>query len=69
MRSAQDAVTALNTLQSNFAIVDAIRKSGKGMNKKAIPEMIEWCRKGGYEVRRPRPDGPFMPLLVLTLRP
>ncbi|CAI6335985.1 unnamed protein product [Periconia digitata] len=43
------AVAALNTLQSNFSIVDAIRKSGKGMNKQAIPEMIEWCRKIGYE--------------------
>ncbi|KAF2751874.1 FolC bifunctional protein [Sporormia fimetaria CBS 119925] len=43
------AVAALNTLQSNFAIVDAIRKSGRGMNKQAIPEMIEWCRKIGYE--------------------
>jgi len=46
----QDAITALNTLQSNFSIVDAIRKSGGGMNKQAIPEMIEWCRKVGYEV-------------------
>ncbi|KAI9712164.1 MAG: hypothetical protein M1812_007002 [Candelaria pacifica] len=45
----QDAVTALNTLQSNFSIVDAIRKSGRGMNKQAIPEMLEWCRKLGYE--------------------
>lgn len=44
------AVAALNTLQSNFAIVDAIRKSGVGMNKQAIPEMIEWCRRIGYEV-------------------
>ncbi|EON62530.1 hypothetical protein W97_01753 [Coniosporium apollinis CBS 100218] len=43
------AVAALNTLQSNFSIVDAIRKSGRGMNKQAIPEMIEWCRKIGYE--------------------
>jgi folylpolyglutamate synthase len=43
------AVAALNTLQSNFSIVDAIRKSGKGMNKQAIPEMIEWCHKIGYE--------------------
>ncbi|KAF2110442.1 putative tetrahydrofolylpolyglutamate synthase [Lophiotrema nucula] len=43
------AVAALNTLQSNFSIVDAIRKSGKGMNKQAIPEMLEWCRKIGYE--------------------
>lgn len=43
------AVAALNTLQSNFAIVDAIRKSGRGMNKAAIPEMIEWCGKIGYK--------------------
>ncbi|KAH4944813.1 folylpolyglutamate synthase [Parastagonospora nodorum] len=43
------AVAALNTLQSNFSIVDAIRKSGRGMNKQAIPEMIEWCHKIGYE--------------------
>jgi len=46
----QAAVAALNTLQSNFTIVDAIRKSGRGMNKNAIPEMIEWCRRIGYEV-------------------
>ncbi|KAL9131504.1 MAG: hypothetical protein Q9217_000583 [Psora testacea] len=35
----QDAVTALNTLQSNFQIVEAIRKSGRAMNINAIPEM------------------------------
>ena len=46
----QDAIAALNTLQSNFSVVDAIRKSGKGMNQQAIPEMIEWCQKLGYEV-------------------
>ena len=46
----QAAVTALNTLQSNFSIVDAIRKSGRGMNKNAIPEMLEWFKKAGYEV-------------------
>ncbi|CAO2657210.1 Nn.00g033360.m01.CDS01 [Neocucurbitaria sp. VM-36] len=43
------AVAALNTLQSNFSIVDAIRKSGRGMNKLAIAEMLEWCHKTGYE--------------------
>ncbi|GAB7355800.1 hypothetical protein MBLNU459_g6477t1 [Dothideomycetes sp. NU459] len=43
------AVAALNTLQSNFSVVDAIRKSGRGMNKNAIPEMIEWVRRLGYE--------------------
>ena len=50
-RSYVDAVTALNTLQSNFSVLDAIRKSGRSMNKQAIPEMIEWCRRAGYEVR------------------
>ena len=48
----QDAIAALNTLQSNSSIVDEIRKSGRGSNKQAIPEMIEWCRKAGYEVGR-----------------
>ncbi|KAL5118356.1 hypothetical protein ACEQ8H_003705 [Pleosporales sp. CAS-2024a] len=43
------AVAALNTLQSNASVVAAVRNSGLGMNKQAIPEMIEWCRKAGYE--------------------
>lgn len=48
--TSQAAIAALNSLQSNSAIVDAIRKSGRGMNKDAISEMIEWCRRVGYEV-------------------
>ncbi|RVX66077.1 hypothetical protein B0A52_10011 [Exophiala mesophila] len=48
-RTYADAVASLNTLQSNFAIVDAIRKSGRKMNDQAIPEMIEWCKKIGYQ--------------------
>ncbi|PGH14055.1 hypothetical protein AJ80_06059 [Polytolypa hystricis UAMH7299] len=48
-RTYEDAIAALNSLQSNFAIVDAIRKSGRGMNKDAIPEMIDWCKKIGYQ--------------------
>ena len=48
-RSYADAVASLNTLQSNFAIVDAIRKSGQAMNEQAISEMQQWCRKIGYE--------------------
>ncbi|KAI9726313.1 MAG: Folylpolyglutamate synthetase [Chrysothrix sp. TS-e1954] len=43
------AIGSLNTLQSNFAVVDAIRKSGRGMNKNAIPEMIEWTSRIGYK--------------------
>lgn len=50
VRDYNAAVAALNTLQSNFSIVDAIRKSGKGMNQNAIPEMIDWVKKTGYEV-------------------
>ena len=48
-RTYADAVTSLNTLQSNFSIVDAIRRSGGKLNENSIPEMIEWCRKIGYE--------------------
>lgn len=43
-------MAALNTLQSNFAIVDAIRKSGGSLNQQALPEMEEWCRRAGYKV-------------------
>ncbi|KAH7402805.1 Mur ligase [Pyrenochaeta sp. MPI-SDFR-AT-0127] len=60
-RDYQAAVEALNTLQSNFSIVDAIRKSGRGMNKQAISEMIEWCRKVGYE---PSDFDPLKPIHI-----
>ncbi|KAL9046566.1 MAG: hypothetical protein Q9214_000629 [Letrouitia sp. 1 TL-2023] len=48
-RTYGDAVAALNTLQTNSSIIDAIRRSGKSKNEQAIPEMIEWCRKIGHE--------------------
>ena len=44
------AVAALNTLQSNFSAVEAIKKLGPGWNKQALPEMREWVRRIGYEV-------------------
>jgi folylpolyglutamate synthase len=44
------AVAALNGLQSNFSIVEAIRKSGPGSNKRSIPDMVNWTRRIGYEV-------------------
>lgn len=44
------AVAALNGLQSNFSIVEAIRKQGPGSNKRSIPDMIGWVRQIGYEV-------------------
>ncbi|MCJ1224747.1 Folylpolyglutamate synthetase [Toensbergia leucococca] len=48
-RTYSDAVAALNTLQTNFAVIDAFRKSGGNANAQAIPETIEWCRRIGYE--------------------
>lgn len=49
-RDYKAAVAALNTLQSNHSIVEAIKKLGPGSNKLAIPEMIEFVRRIGYEV-------------------
>ena len=46
----QGAIAALNSLQSNFAIIQAVRKDRKNMNLLAIPEMQEWVRRIGYEV-------------------
>ncbi|KAK5729123.1 hypothetical protein LTR15_002264 [Elasticomyces elasticus] len=43
------AVQALNSLQSNFSAVEAIRKQGPGWNQRALPEMRSWVRRIGYE--------------------
>ena len=48
-RTYADAVSALNTLQSNFTIVQEIRKSRGAMNELAIPEMRTWLQRLGYE--------------------
>ena len=53
MSAGQDyaaAVQALNSLQSNFSAVEAIRKQGPGWNQRALPEMRDWVRRIGYEV-------------------
>ncbi|KAN0061144.1 Folylpolyglutamate synthetase [Thecaphora frezii] len=42
------AVDALNSLQSNAATLEAIRKSGGKLNDYAIPEMIEYLFRIGY---------------------
>ena len=49
-RDYNGAVEALNSLQSNFSVVEAIRKAGPGWNKLAIPEMTAWVKRIGYEV-------------------
>lgn len=48
-RTYKDAINALNTLQSNFATIDAVRKSGINRNSMLMPEMIEWVRRIGYK--------------------
>ena len=50
-RTYDDALAALQTLQSNRAIRTAIADAPQDAdpNRKAIPEMLEWARKAGYE--------------------
>lgn len=60
-RNYASAIAALNTLQSNYATVDAIRKSGRDANALAIPEMIEWCRRIGYQVSHSWTPVPSIP--------
>lgn len=45
----QDAVVALNSLQSNYANIMAIRESGDRKNQMNIWEMQEWSRRIGYK--------------------
>ncbi|PWN39028.1 FolC bifunctional protein [Ceraceosorus guamensis] len=49
-RSYASSIRALNTLQSNAAVIEAIRKSGGKMNELAIPEMQEYWKRLGYEL-------------------
>lgn len=53
-RDYNGAVAALNGLQSNFSVVEAIRKLGPGANKRSLPDMVNWVRRIGYEVRHVR---------------
>lgn len=50
-RSYKDAVEHLNTLQSNAAVLDAVRVSGGRLSEFAIPEMLEYLGRIGYSVR------------------
>ena len=45
-----EAIAALNTLQSNAAVIEAIRKSGGKLNDFAIPEMVEYLERIGWKV-------------------
>lgn len=47
-RSYREAVDALNSLQTNAATLDALRASGGRSSSLAIPEMIEYLQRIGY---------------------
>ncbi|EAW10273.1 tetrahydrofolate synthase [Aspergillus clavatus NRRL 1] len=48
-RNYDAAISALNSLQSNFTIIQEVNKDRKNMNLRSIPEMIEWLRRIGYK--------------------
>ena len=50
-RTYKDAVELLNSLQSNAAALEAARASGGRSSEVAIPEMLEYLGRIGYNVR------------------
>ncbi|KAL8804305.1 MAG: hypothetical protein Q9182_002670 [Xanthomendoza sp. 2 TL-2023] len=54
-RTYNDAVAALNTLQTNAT---SIAKAGESDLPRILPMMVEWCRRSGFQVcasQQPRP--------------
>ncbi|RUP45556.1 Mur ligase [Jimgerdemannia flammicorona] len=50
-RNYADAIDKINGLQTNASILEALRKAGPRMNSQSLPEMCEYVRRIGYEVR------------------
>ena len=44
------AIDALNSLQSNAATIEAIRRSGKTVNELNEPEMTEYLQRIGHRL-------------------
>lgn len=49
MRSYQDSINLLNSLQSNYATLMSLKCSGVHKNKSSLSEMQEWSRRIGYD--------------------
>ncbi|KAI8821993.1 Mur ligase [Fimicolochytrium jonesii] len=49
-RTYEDAVQALNSLQTNAAVLEQLRKAGNAMNQRSMPEMIQYVERIGYKV-------------------
>jgi folylpolyglutamate synthase len=45
----RDAIDALNSLQTNAAVLEAVRAAGAKLNPNAITEMIDYLRRVGLE--------------------
>ncbi|KAG0229348.1 Folylpolyglutamate synthetase [Actinomortierella wolfii] len=48
-RSYADAVDKLNGLQTNFAALEAVRKSGGSINKHSLKEVVDYVERIGYK--------------------
>jgi folylpolyglutamate synthase len=57
-RSYADAIDLLNSLQSNAAVIDAIRKGGGKGGEEQVAESVEYLRRIGYHVSIPPPSLP-----------
>ncbi|KUJ23916.1 FolC bifunctional protein [Mollisia scopiformis] len=51
VRTYADALKLLEKLQSNRQVRSAFSKTSGDMNLQAIPEMLDWTRRAGYDVR------------------
>lgn len=49
MFSYKEAVEKLNSLQSNAALLEKLRKAGPTMSKKSLPEMRDYFKRIGYQ--------------------
>ncbi|ORX35607.1 putative tetrahydrofolylpolyglutamate synthase [Kockovaella imperatae] len=48
-KSYAEAISLLNTCQSNAAAIEAVRKSGGRLQELGIPEMLDYLRRIGYK--------------------
>lgn len=67
-RTYADAINLLNSLQSNAAVIEAIRKGGGKSGDQLMEEMIEYLTRIGYQVSRLRPRPPRYNRLRAHLR-
>ena len=50
LTQSQEAVTALNSLQTSFAVLEERRRAGLKMDDSAVHEMRQWLSRAGHTV-------------------